>query len=120
MIQAGFAMRPSFVGVPLALLVGGALCCESPPAIITAAHAGPSLTPSQTIATNASVRLAPVEVGCWLLDTPEGSFLPVSLPSQYQRQGLAVYVVMRGDTDAASLCMMGPMVSLDSIRAGWR
>jgi hypothetical protein len=112
-------MRLSFVGACLVLLAGGVLCCERSSGLITATHAGPSLTPSQTIATNASVRLAPVEVGCWLLDTPQGSFLPTNLPSQYRVQGLAVYVVVRGDTGVMSTCMMGPMVSLDSIRAGW-
>jgi hypothetical protein len=112
-------MRPSLVGVPVLLLAGAALCCESSPPVITASHGGPSLTASQTIATNASVRLSPVENGCWLLDTPQGSFLPVNLPSQYRVRGLPVYVVMRGDTIHMSICMMGPMVSLDSIRVGW-
>jgi len=113
-------MRVSLVGVRLVLLAGVLICCERSTTVITATHAGPALSPSQTIATNASVRLAPVETGCWLLDTPQGSYLPVNLPSPYQRQGLAVHVVLRGDTTSAGVCMMGPMVSLDSIGGGWR
>ena len=113
-------MRLSLSSVSLALLAGVVLGCESEPGRIAATHAGPSLTPSQTISTNASVRLAPIETGCWLLDTPEGTFLPANLPSQYRLQGMPVHVVMRGDTGAASICMMGAMVSLDSIRVGWQ
>jgi len=113
-------MRAFLVGAVLVLLAGSLSGCEKSTAVITATRAGPALGPGQILATNASVRLAPVETGCWLLDTPQGTFVPTGLPLQYQRQGLAVHVVLRGDTTAVSLCMMEPMVSVDSIGGGWR
>jgi len=113
-------MRSSFVAAALVLLAGVLPGCEKSPAVITATRAGPALGPGQALATNASVRLSTVETGCWVLDTPQGSFVPAGLPPQYQRQGLAVHVVLRGDTTSVSLCMMYPMVALDSIEGGWR
>jgi hypothetical protein len=110
-------MRLSFVRLYLALMVGIACGCEKAPTP-TSRRAGPPLTPYQPVATNATVRYVALEGGCWVLDTPQGSYDPLSVPSQYQVDGMLVSVVMHGDTGVVSLCWMGdPLVSLDSIRA---
>ena len=112
-------MRVSFVRVLLACLATIACGCEKAPTA-TARHAGLPLTPYQPFATTATLRFVAVEGGCWVLDTPQGSYDPLSVPSQYQVDGLQVSVVMHADTGVASLCWMGdPLVSLDSIRARW-
>ena len=109
-------MRRSLVVASLVLVPGLALRCERPPTS-DSRHAGPALTPYQPVATNATLRFVALEGGCWVLDTPQGSYDPLSVPSQYRVDGLPVYVVMHADTGVVSLCWMGdPLVSLDSIR----
>jgi len=110
-------MRVSFVRVLLACVVTIACGCEKAPTP-AARRAGPALTPYQPFATTATLRFVALEGGCWVLDTPQGSYDPLSVPSQYQVDGLQVSVVMHADTGVVSLCWMGdPLVSLDSIHA---
>lgn len=75
------------------------------------------LHPGQVLAANATVRFRPVEGGCWALETSEGQYEPLSLPPAFKVDGLAVYVVVHGPAAAASICMIAPLVVLDSIRA---
>ena len=111
-------MRRSLGWIGLSLLAVVAVGCErSPTRTSTAGQPGSPLGPNQTVATDATVRYVSLEGGCWVLDTPQGSYSPTGMPAPYQVNGLQVYVVMRGDTGVASICMMGPLVALDSIRA---
>lgn len=111
-------MRRALVRLPTVLVAVLALgCAKSPASTPSARQAGAPLGPGQTVATDAVVRYVGLEGGCWSLDTPQGSYGPAGLPTQYRVDGLPVYVVMRADTGVISLCMMGPLVSLDSIRA---
>ncbi len=113
-------MRVSLVGIPLVLSAVLWLGCGKSTAVIVSTQPGPVLSPSQTLATNATVRLSPVETACWELDTPQGTYLPTYVPPPYQAEGLAVHVVLRGDTTSVSWCTMIPMVRIDSIGPGWR
>jgi len=88
--------------------------CKSPPPAPKVP--GPPLSADQVLATNATVGFLNVETGCWALDTPKGSYITTGLPSQYQVDRMPVYVVIRGAPSVVSLCMMGPLVSVDSIR----
>ncbi len=111
-------MRQSLVRISVSLLAILAVSCERSPAPTTnTRQAGPPLGANQTLATDAVVRYVGLEGGCWALDTPQGSYEATGLASQYRVDGLAVHVVMRGDTGLVSICMIGPLVSLDSIRA---
>lgn len=105
------------LGLPALLVCAAVACQESPPATSIAPHAGAPLSASQTLGTAAVVRLVPIEGGCWIFDTPQGSYAPAGLPAPFQVNGLEVYVVMRGAPDLVSLCMIGPLVRIDTIRA---
>ena len=72
------------------------------------------LTPIQGV--DATVRLAPVEVGCWSLVTTSQVYQPVDLPPAFRIDGLAVHVVLSEVPDWASICMIGPLVHVNSIR----
>lgn len=100
------------------ILVAVALGCRSgnEPAL-TAGAGGPPLAANQTLTTNATVRLVAIEGGCWALETSQGAYEPIALPAQFQVDGMQVAVVARGAEHAASICMMAPLVTLDSIRA---
>ncbi len=71
----------------------------------------------EVVTTEATVRLLPVEGGCWVLSTATGRYQPVNLPDEYKSDGKAVRVVMRGATDTMSVCQVGPLVHVDSISA---
>ena len=64
----------------------------------------------------ATVRLAPVEVGCWSLVTTNHVYQPVDLPAAFRVDGLAVHVVLSAVPDGASICMIGPLVHVNSIQ----
>lgn len=77
----------------------------------------PPLASGQVMTTEATVRLLPVEGGCWVLSTATGRYQPVNLPDEYKTDGKAVRVVMRGATEMMSICQVGPLVHVDSISA---
>lgn len=97
------------------ILLGLALGCNASPAP-SSTIAGPPLGPDQLLSAFATVQLAPVEVGCWVLETPKGDYTPMVLPAQFRTKGLKVHVVLRGVAGVTSFCP-GEFVSVDSIRA---
>jgi hypothetical protein len=99
---------------PLVLLLGMAVACAQD-ALTVRRNSGPPLAADQALRTNAMVESVPLEGGCWALRTPDGSYEPIDLPSEFRRDGLKVYVVLRGRPDVYSICMMAPLVSVDSI-----
>ena len=107
-------MPHSSVRLGSMLLTSVALACGG-----QALRTGPSgrpLTVNQVVATNATVRFVNLEGGCWALDTPDGRYEPIGLPTAFRIDGLAVYVVVRGAPAAVSVCQMAPLITLDSIR----
>ena len=82
--------------------------------LVVACNADHLLTPIQGV--DATVRLAPVEGGCWSIVTPNQVFQPVDLPAAFRIDGLSVHVVMSEVPDGTSICMIGPLVHVTSIR----
>ncbi len=77
----------------------------------------PHLAPNQTLAVDATVRfLTTVEGGCWGLATQHGLYEPVDLGSGFRVDGRKVRVVLRDAPGWASICMIGSLVHVDSIR----
>jgi hypothetical protein len=103
----------SSVRVALALLAAVAAGCQSETA---PAPAAPPLVTDTRITTNATVRFVALEGGCWLLETVDGSYQPVNLPAQYRVDGLRVCVVFKSAPSMVSVCMLAPLVSIETIR----
>jgi hypothetical protein len=108
-------MGTSFVRFGTMLLVGCALGCREP--VLTAGASGPRLAADQVLATDATIRFVDLEGGCWAIETPQGGYEPVSLAAQFQVDGMRIHAVIRGAPHTMSVCMIAPMVSVDSIRA---
>lgn len=88
------------------LLATLALGCSSPSGLGT-------MLP---LSADATVRFSSLEGGCWSLATANAVYEPVNLPSAFRIDGLAVRVVLRDAPDRVSICMMAPLVYVDSIR----
>jgi hypothetical protein len=69
------------------------------------------------LATDATIRFVDLEGGCWAIETPQGGYEPVSLAAQFKVDGMRVHAVIRDAPHTMSICMIAPMVSVDSIRA---
>jgi hypothetical protein len=69
---------------------------------------------------DATVRLAPIEGGCWALviDPTEGStvapgwYQPLALREEFRHEGLRVRAAVRIRSDFQSVCMIGPIVEV--------
>lgn len=76
----------------------------------------PPLAAGQVLTTDATVRFISIEGGCWAIETAPGQrYEPVNLGATFRADGLQVRVVLRDAPDMASICMMGPLVTIDSI-----
>ncbi|MFQ5529233.1 MAG: hypothetical protein ACE5FP_02700 [Gemmatimonadota bacterium] len=65
----------------------------------------------------ATVQFVAVEGGCWSLVTDNGTrYEPVNLDPSFQSDGLKVDVTLRPRTDLASICQVGEIVEVESIR----
>lgn len=63
-----------------------------------------------------TMRFLSFEGGCWVIETdPRTAYLPSNLPSAYKAEGLRVRFVAR-PSEHGNLCLVSPMVDLDSIR----
>jgi len=74
------------------------------------------LRPPLPLSADATVRFVSLEGGCWSLATANAVYEPVNLPSTFRIDGLAVHVALRDAPDRVSICMMAPLVYVDSIR----
>ena len=83
--------------------------------LAVACNAPQAVTPGPGI--DATVRFAStVEGGCWAIATTNQVYQPVDLPAAFRIDGLAVHVVLSDAPGWASICMIGPLVHVDSIR----
>jgi hypothetical protein len=74
------------------------------------------LLPGEQLSTDATVKYLDLEGGCWLVQTASGArYEPVNLAKQYRQDGLRVQVVLQAAPDMASICMVAPLVRIDSI-----
>jgi hypothetical protein len=65
---------------------------------------------------NATVEFTPVEGGCWRLTTDGTNYEPVSLDQEFQENGLLVRAALKLRPDLASICQVGQIVEVLSIR----
>ena len=68
-----------------------------------------------TAGVNATVEFVSIEGGCWALKVGNELNQPLNLPAEFRQDGLAVRVVMQPVDNAASVCMIGPIVRIVSI-----
>lgn len=63
-----------------------------------------------------TIRFFSFEGGCWVIETdPRTAYLPSNLPNAYKSDGLRVRFAAR-PSEYGNLCLVSPMVDLDSIR----
>ena len=63
-----------------------------------------------------TIRFLSFEGGCWVIETdPRTAYLPSNLPNTFKTDGLRVRFVARPSMHG-NLCLVSPMVDLDSIR----
>ena len=63
--------------------------------------------PKEGLTLNATVKLVPLEGGCWVLDTNYGEFLASGLPKEFKVNGLKVTAKIRLAESQAHFCPMG-------------
>jgi len=65
----------------------------------------------------ATVQFLDLEGGCWTI-TPDQRvhYLPLNLPAEFKRDGLRVQVDFVRRDDYGSVCQVGPVVEIRSIR----
>ena len=66
-------------------------------------------------AVNATVEFLQLEGGCWALKVGNDYQQPLNLPAEFKQDGLAVRVLVEPAENAASICMIGPIVRIVSI-----
>jgi hypothetical protein len=67
---------------------------------------------------NATVEFLNLEGGCWTLQLSDHvHYLPLNLPDQFRRDGLKVQAELLRRDDYGSICMVGPVVQILSIRS---
>lgn len=67
-------------------------------------------------AVDATVEFLQVEGGCWSIKTAEDVFQPINLAQEFRQDGLRVRVSFKQRNDMGSVCMIGPLVEILSIR----
>jgi hypothetical protein len=65
----------------------------------------------------ATVRFIDIEGGCWTITQDQRSYKPLSLPAEFQHDGLQVRVTFVRRDDLVGFCMVGPIVQLLSIQS---
>ncbi len=95
------------------------LQCQTSFSALAAAFALGCTSPTAPLGIDATVRFAStVEGGCWsLVTTTQKVYEPVDLPSTFRIDGLKVRVVLSDAAGWATICMIGPLVHIDSIQA---
>ena len=94
---------------------------EAPPAGTPAAGTPPPATPSPgtpagEFSVDGTILKLPVEAGCWVIRTLEGTeFEPINLTDEYRAEGTRVRALLRTRSDMASACMVGTIVEIANI-----
>src|SRR3989442_15211088 len=102
-------MREPFVGLCWGPLGGCALGAGGQNPGPGPRPAGPPLSASQAVSTDATVRFVAVEGGCRGVQTGPGGFEPVKLPAAVRTDGPPVGVGVRGAPPRGGRCMSGPV-----------
>ncbi len=98
--------------VPLLLLAA----CAADITSLSYRMTDPAPTPpaDQRLVADGTIRFLNVEGGCWALATAAGNYEPAGLPQALRRDGQNARVWFHAATDLASICMIGPIVYIDS------
>lgn len=108
-------MRHPFSALPIVALPIVAIALAS--ACAASAPTDP-LRSNPRAVVNATVRFQSIEGGCWTLHLSQNvSYLPLNLPEQFRQDGLQVQVDLLRRDDHGSVCMIGPVVEILSIRS---
>lgn len=96
----------------LSLVVAATLSC---------ANAADPLKSNLRATFDASIRFVSLEGGCWTIapspPNEQVNYLPLNLPEEFRQDGLKVRVEVKRRDDYGSVCMLGPVVEILSIRA---
>lgn len=77
---------------------------------------GPDGSPPDGTLRQGTVQFVSVEGGCWAIDTPEERYEPVDLPEEFREDGLEVRFEGEVRDDMASVCMVGQLFELETVR----
>ena len=87
------------------------------PAILLAGCATPApdtVDSVELLTGEATIEIVELEGGCWTLELAGERLSPLALPEAYRVDGLRVRVSLR-PVDAATICMLGRAVEIESI-----
>jgi hypothetical protein len=90
---------------------------EAPKEEETAPPATPSPSiPEGEFSVDGTVLKLPIETGCWVIRTLEGTeYEPINLKDEYRNEGMRVRADLRARSDMASTCMVGTIVEIVKI-----
>jgi hypothetical protein len=108
-MKSGDGYRSSMRVLALCLLAVGLACRPSEVTL-------PLPADSAGVGVDATVEFLNVEGGCWALKVSGQHYQPTNLANEFKQDGLRVRVTMRTRDDMASVCMIGPIVQIVSIR----
>jgi hypothetical protein len=85
---------------------------QNPGRIVTPAP----IPPTAANEVDGTVEFVELEGGCWAIKVGDVYNQPTNLSSEFQQDGLAVRVRLERQENMASICMIGPIVRVVSIR----
>jgi hypothetical protein len=100
---------PSFACIVPLLLLNVLSACKGTPE-----EPDMPLAENESRSVDGLVRFIGIEGGCWDIQAPGAQYQPVNLPVELKIDSLPVHAVVRG-ASGASICMVGDLVTLDSI-----
>jgi hypothetical protein len=110
------------VGYRLGLIVAASLAgaCTAPSAADAPNEPPAKMAPPAAAASaplEGTIRYIEVGTGCWAIETANDRLEPLSLDAAFRKDGLAVLVTVQPAPDMASICQVGRLVRIVSIRA---
>ena len=97
-----------FLAIPLVVL---GLACAPVEEVRTL----PTDTLADLSGVDGAVEFLNLEGGCWAIKVADRNYQPINLASEFKQDGLRVRVTMHRLDNMGSVCMIGPMVQIESI-----
>lgn len=69
----------------------------------------------ESLSGDGTVRFLEIEGGCWVIESSGETYEPLSLPREFQEDGLRIRFEARTVEDVASVCQVGPIIELVEI-----
>jgi hypothetical protein len=109
------AMAAWLTGLSVALvLAAGAFSCSTSP---QGAGQDPPIDDPDAFWVNATVEFTPLEGGCWTLAVEDKTYEPINLAQEFREDGLQVRAALKPRVDMATICQVGQIVEVLSIRS---